>query len=144
MPTSPFPLRNPCPPGACVCEREQLLEQPDADIRILRLTREEEKRLVARIHDIASYAELQRIQQRMQEQLGIEVRIAPGSNEVRTVRGLDISVTERPGLCKKLRQSIPAAIRKCMDKHPAIVYELLNTHDLFGTVEPGISDNMAE
>jgi hypothetical protein len=144
MTAIPFPLRNPCPPGACVCERERLLEQPGADLRILRLTREEEKRLIARIHDIATYSELQRIQQRMQEQLGIEVRIAPGSNEVRTVRGLEINVAERPGLCKKLRQSIPAAIRKCMDKHPAIVFELLNTHDLLGAVEPGKFDNMAE
>lgn len=140
MTAIPFPLRNPCPPGVCVCDRERLLEQPNADIRILRLTREEEKRLIARIHDIASYAELRRIQQRMQDQLGIEVRIAPGSNEVRTVRGLEISVAEHPGLCKKLRQSIPAAIRKCMDKHPAIVYELLNTHDLLGGNEPDLAE----
>ena len=128
----PFLLRNPCPPGACVCERDKLLEQPGADIRVLRLTREEEKRLIARINAVESYAELQGIQQRMQEQLGIEVRIAPGANEVRTVRGLEIDVAERPGLCKKLRQSIPAAIRKCMENRPEIVYALLNTHDLLG------------
>jgi hypothetical protein len=144
MTAIPFPLRNPCPPGVCVCERERLLEQPGADIRILRLTREEEKRLLARINEIASYAELQRIQQRLHEQLGIEVRIAPGSNEVRTLRGLEINVAERPGLCKKLRQSIPAAIRKCMDRHPEIVFALLNTHDLLGAAEPGAPDNMAE
>lgn len=128
----PFPLRNPCPPGACVCERDKLLEQPGADIRILRMTREEEKRLIARINAIQTYDELQRVQARMREQLGIEVRIAPGRNEVRTVRGLEIEVAQRPGLCKKLRQSIPAAIRKCMERHPGIVYALLDKHDLFG------------
>jgi hypothetical protein len=128
----PVPLRNPCPPGACVCERDKLLEQPGADIRVLRLTREEEKRLIARINDIKNYTELQHICARMQEQLGIKVSIAPGVNEVRTVRGLEIEVAQRPGLCKKLRQSIPAAIRKCMENRPEIVYTLLNTHDLLG------------
>lgn len=131
----PFALRNPCPPGACVCERDKLLEQPGADIRVLRLTREEEKRLIARINEIKTYAELQHVCHRMQEQLGIEIRIAPGMNEVRTVRGLEIDVAERPGLCKKLRQSIPAAIRKCMENRPEIVYALLNTHDLLGSAD---------
>ncbi|HFX3534289.1 TPA: hypothetical protein ACKP3E_006429, partial [Pseudomonas aeruginosa] len=37
MSASP-PLRQPCPPGACVCERERL-EAPGADRRILLLTR---------------------------------------------------------------------------------------------------------
>ena len=40
------PLRQPCPPGACVCERERL-EAPGADHRILLLTRQEEQRLAA-------------------------------------------------------------------------------------------------
>lgn len=133
-----LPIRNPCPPGACVCERDKLLEQPGADMRVLRMTREEEKRLLARIHAIETYAELQRIQTRMQELLGIKVKIAPGSNEVRTVRGLEIEVAHQPGLCKKLRLSIPAAIRKCMEKHPEIVYALLDTHDLLG--ERGTSE----
>ncbi|MGV3742523.1 MAG: hypothetical protein ACO1NO_09470 [Burkholderiaceae bacterium] len=131
----PFPLRNPCPPGACVCERDKLLEQPGADIRVLRLTREEEKRLITRINEVKTYEELQRLCLRMHEQLGIDVKIAPGPNEVRTVRGLDIDVGERPGLCKKLRQSIPAAIRKCMESRPEIVYALLNTHDLLGNAD---------
>ena len=34
-------LRQPCPPGACVCNREQLLEAPGADLRILQLTRQQ-------------------------------------------------------------------------------------------------------
>ena len=46
MSASP-PLRQPCPPGACVCERERL-EAPGADRRILLLTRQEEQRLAAR------------------------------------------------------------------------------------------------
>ncbi|EJR9166392.1 hypothetical protein N0974_004639 [Salmonella enterica] len=43
-------LRQPCPPGACVCNREQLLEAPGADLRILQLTRQQEKIL----HDAAA------------------------------------------------------------------------------------------
>ncbi|MGH8356550.1 MAG: hypothetical protein ACRESF_03575, partial [Pseudomonas sp.] len=36
-------IRQPCPPGACDCNREQLLDLPGADARILHLTRQEEK-----------------------------------------------------------------------------------------------------
>ncbi len=39
---APFPIRTECPPGACTCRREELLADPNADIRVLRLTREEE------------------------------------------------------------------------------------------------------
>ena len=39
-------LRQPCPPGASVCNREQLLEAPGADLRILQLTRQQEKILL--------------------------------------------------------------------------------------------------
>jgi hypothetical protein len=128
----PFSLRTECPPGACVCERDKLLDDPQADFRVLRLTREEEKRLIARINEISTYAELQRIQQRLFDQLGIVLHIAPGMNEVRTVRGMDIRLQERPGLCKKIRQSVPAAIRRCLERHPEIAYAILDAHDLLG------------
>jgi len=128
----PFPIRNECPPGACICDRDALLGDPQGDIRILRLTREEEKKLIARIESIASYADLKNIVERMQTQLGIVLRIAPGAHEVRTVRGLDIGIAERPGLCKKIRQSVPAAIRRCLEKNPEIVYAILDAHDLLG------------
>jgi hypothetical protein len=126
----PFPIRKECPPGACICERESLLLTPGADIRILRLTRDEEKKLLARIDSIANYAELKHLEQRMQEQLGIVVRITPSVHGVRTVRGLSIRLLELPGLCRKTRQSVPAAIRRCLDQHPDIVYAILNAHDL--------------
>jgi hypothetical protein len=126
-----FPIRKECPPGACDCEREQLLDNPRADLRILRLTKDEEKRLVERIEAIASYAELMRIGQRLQEQLGITVSILPSSNEVRTVRGFQIELQQVPGLCRKTRQAIPAAIRRCLDSHPDIAFAILNSHDLF-------------
>lgn len=128
----PFPIRKECPPGACTCGRDSLLEDPHADPRILRLTREEEKKLVARIEAISSYAELKHIQKRMQEQLGIVLEIAPGSGEVRTVRGLHIQFVDHPGLCRKTRQAIPAAVRRCLEKNPDIVYAILDAHDLFG------------
>ena len=38
MNAPPFPIRTGCPPGACICGRDALLEDPRADLRILRLT----------------------------------------------------------------------------------------------------------
>ncbi len=58
MTEPPRPLRTPCPPGACVCAREALLQAPEGDGRILLLTREEEKRLLQRLAAITSLAEL--------------------------------------------------------------------------------------
>jgi hypothetical protein len=127
-----FPLRKECPPGACVCDRDTLLNDPQADIRVLRLTREEEKKLIARIESISSYADLKHVRERMHAQLGIVLSISPSPNEVRTVRGLNIQLVERPGLCKKIRQSIPAAVRRCLEANPSIVYAILDAHDLFG------------
>lgn len=127
-----FPIRKQCPPGACDCERERLLDDPRADLTILRLTKEEERRLIERIESVGSYAELQRIGARLEQQLGIALTIAPGPNEVRTVRGLSIRLLEQPGLCRKTRQAIPAAVRRCLEKNPDIVYAILDAHDLLG------------
>lgn len=129
---APYPIRKECPPGACICERDDLLADPQGDIRILRLTREEEQKLVARIESISSHAELKHIAERMQAQLGIVLQITPSTREVRTVRGISIQLVPRPGLCKKTRQSIPAAIRRCLEKHPEIAYAILDAHDLLG------------
>ncbi len=128
----PFPIRKECPPGACVCERERLLADPQADLSILRLTREEELKLIARIDAIATYAELGKIGERLQSLLGIELRITPSIHEVRSARGLSIVLVERVGLCKKTRQAIPAAIRRCLELHPEIVFAILDEHGLFG------------
>jgi D-serine deaminase-like pyridoxal phosphate-dependent protein len=135
MSSLPFPIRTECPPGACVCERETLLADPAADIRVLRLTREEEKRLIARIDAISTYAELTRLRERLQENLGVVLEIDPGTpgvTEIRTVRGLTIRLAERPGLCKKTRQTVPAAVRRCLERHPQIVYAILDAQGLFG------------
>jgi hypothetical protein len=135
-PALPFPIRKECPPGACVCGRDELLDawerEPQTDIRVLRLTREQERELVARIEAIESFAELGRIEQRMQELLGIVLNITPSARGVRTVRGLSIKLAEQPGLCRRTRDNIPAAVRRCMDRNPEIVYALLNARDLLG------------
>ena len=128
--TTTLPIRQPCPPGACDCGRDPLLETPGADLRILFLTRAEEKRLVERLENLQSLSDLERLQQRMYEQLGIRVDIVPSFNEVRTMRGIGINLGEQPGLCRKTRQSIPAAIRRALEKRPEIAYELLNANDL--------------
>lgn len=126
----PFPIRQECPPGACVCDREQLLAKPETDLRVLRLTREEEKRLVARLENITSLDDLRAMQGRIQAQLGIVIHITPSENEVRTSRGISIQLEEIPGLCRKTRASLPAAIRRGFDNRPEIVYALLNERDL--------------
>ncbi len=128
---SSLPIRSPCPPGACTCDREQLLQLPGAASRILLLTRQEEKRLLERLENIQSLDDLEHMQRRLHEQLGIRVEIAPGLNEVRSMRGIGIHIDDLPGLCRKTRQAIPAAIRRGLEKHPEIAYRLLDAHDLF-------------
>ncbi|MES2076279.1 MAG: hypothetical protein V4462_11745 [Pseudomonadota bacterium] len=134
----PFPIRKECPPGACVCGREALLapdagaEAAPADLRVLRLTREEERKLLERIGALASYAELLKLEQGLRAQLGVELRITPSARGVRTVRGLAIELLERPGLCRKTREAVPAALRRRLDQQPEIVYALLNARDLLG------------
>ena len=124
-------IRQPCPPGVCVCDREQLLQAPDADLRVLSLTRQEEKKLIERLEDLKSLQDLEHMQQRMYELLGIRVRVAPGHTEVKSMRGILITLDELPGMCRKTRQAIPAAIRRGMEKRPEIAYRLLDAHDLF-------------
>ncbi|WP_374522853.1 hypothetical protein [Hydrogenophaga sp.] len=128
----PIPLRTECPPGACVCDRDALLSEPDADLRVMRLTREEEKRLLHRLENLTSLDDLRRMQTRMEEQLGIRLSIGTSPNEVRTLRGILILVHEQRGLCRKTRQNIPAAIKKSMEQRPEIAYALLNEDGLFG------------
>jgi len=127
-----IPIRVECPPGACVCDRARLLADPQADRRVLLLTRADEQKLIARIERVDSYADLQRVQALILHNLGVVLRIAPGPNEVKSIRGIIIALDEQPGLCKKIRQSIPAAIRRTLEAHPHIMYAILDANDLFG------------
>lgn len=126
----PDAIRQPCPPGACNCEREQLLAAPEPDLRILKLDRQAEKVLLGRLENIQSLGDLEHMQRRLYEQLGIQLKIEPGFNEVRSMRGIGIHIADQPGLCRKTRQSIPAAIRRALEKRPEIAYKLLDGHDL--------------
>ncbi|QIL80639.1 hypothetical protein G7047_12560 [Diaphorobacter sp. HDW4A] len=127
----PFAIRTECPPGACICGREALLQAPDADLRVMRLTRDEEKRLLQRLENLVSLQDLRHLEDKLQKQLGIGLTIRLSPHEVRSLRGIAILVNEQPGLCKKTRQSIPAAIKKSMEQHPEIAFELLNKGGLF-------------
>ena len=60
-----FPIRTECPPGACNCGRDALLQNPDADLRVLRLTREDEKQLLQRLENLSSLSDLKRIEERL-------------------------------------------------------------------------------
>ncbi len=126
------PIRQSCPPGTCTCRRDELLEAPGADVRILLLTRHEENRLLERLANVQSLEELERLQQRMFEQLGIRMTIAPGHNEVRSMRGIAIEFAEQPGLCRKTRPAIAAAVRRGLAQRPKIAWRLLDAHDLLG------------
>ncbi|MBK3867099.1 hypothetical protein GFL09_05230 [Pseudomonas stutzeri] len=130
--TSQPPLRQSCPPNTCTCRRDELLGTRGADVRILMLTRHEEKRLLDRLENVQSLEELQRLQQRMFEQLGIRMTIAPGHNEVRSMRGIAIEFADQAGLCRKTRPAIAAAVRRGLEKRPEIAWRLLDAHDLLG------------
>jgi hypothetical protein len=127
----PFPIRTECPPGACNCGREELLNHSDGDLRVLRLTREDEKRLLQRLENLSSLSDLRHMEARMEQQVGIRLSISPSPNGVRSLRGIVILVHEQPGLCRKTRQAIPAAIKHSMDRRPEIAHELLNVGGLF-------------
>ncbi|WP_394792011.1 hypothetical protein [Rhodoferax sp.] len=129
---APFPIRKECPPGACVCQREALLNDPQADLRILQLSQAEEKKLIARLESLQSLAELQHVVQRLHAQLGIVLTVSPGPNEVQTVRGFQIQVQDQPGLCRKTKQAIPAAVRRCLEATPTIAFEILDAEGLWG------------
>lgn len=123
-------LRHPCPPGACDCRRDELLADPHGDLRILRLTRQEELRLLERLERIRDLDDLDHMRRRLDEQLGVRLTIAPGLNEVRSMRGIEIRIEALPGLCRKTRQAIPAAIRRGLERRPEIAWRLLDSFDL--------------
>lgn len=125
-----FPIRQECPPGACICERETLLADPNGDWRVLRLTKPEEKKLMDRLENLASLDDLRKMQELMAAQLGMVVSVTPSPHGVRTMRGFTIQVESRPGLCRQTRDAVPAAIRRGMERNPAIAYAILDEHDL--------------
>ena len=68
----------------------------------------------------------------MFDNLGIRLHIEPAHGEVRSMRGIHMRFEAHPGLCRKTRQNIPAAIRRAMEKKPEIAWRLLDSFDLFG------------
>ena len=103
MSASP-PLRQPCPPGACVCERER--RRPARTV-ILLLTRRG-RAAHGRSHwKPCAARKTWNTCCGMEEQLGIRLRIAPAFGEVRSMRGIRMRFEEQPGLCRKTRQAIP-------------------------------------
>ena len=127
----PYPLRTECPPGACICGRDALLANRDGDLRVLRLTRDDEKRLLARLESLSSLADWRHLQARIEQQLGVRIDLSTSPKGVRTLRGITIRVREQPGLCRKTRQAIPAAIKRSLEQHPEWAYALLNVGGLF-------------
>lgn len=140
MTTPPlFPLRTECPPGTCTCERDALLQNPAGDLRIMYLTRAEEKRLLQRLENLTSLDDLRHLQERMQRQLGLRLHISTSPREVRSLRGITILVLEQPGLCRKTRQSIPAAIKRSLELRPEIAFALLDADSLFAPAQSSLN-----
>lgn len=131
LPSLPFPIRAECPPGACVCERDRLLAEAGADLRPLAIDRRQELNLIARIERVDTYEDLQHVQALIRKNIGTELRIEPGPKEVRSMRGIIIVLEEKPGLCKKVRQSVPAAVRKRLQERPEIAWAILDANNLF-------------
>jgi hypothetical protein len=129
-----IPLRKECPPGACVCDRARIENEPGADWRILQLTAAEEKNLISKINTIADHGQLMKLIARLRSNLGVELTIGFGAR-VRTVRGFAIALTDQPGLCRKTRESVPAAVRKCLERHPEIAHAILDADGLLGMGE---------
>ena len=125
------PLRAGCPAGACICQRAALLQDPDADWRVLRLSALDEKNLVQRLQSLRDLADLRHVERRMEEQLGIRLAIVTSPRGVRTLRGIVIRVQDQPGLCRKTRQAIAAAIRRSLAQRPQIAWEIADTGGLF-------------
>ena len=127
----PFPPRTECPPGACICGRDALLADPQGDLRILRLSRADEKSLLQRLENLRDLTDLRHLEERMEQQLGIRLTLVTSPRGVRSLRGILIRVQEQPGLCRKTRQAIPAAIRRGIEKRPQIAWEIANAGGLF-------------
>ena len=126
-----FPQRVPCPAGACICGHVALVESRQGDQRILLLTREEEAKLAERLEQVQTLAELRQLQQRMVDQLGLQLHIAPGRQGTQGLRGLEIELEPMPGLCRKTRKALPEAVRSCLERHPEIAHALLDEGSLF-------------
>ena len=97
----------------------------------MRLTREDEKQLLKRLENLSSLSDLKHIEVRMEQQLGIRLTISISPNEVRSLRGITILAHDQPGLCRKTRQAIPAAIKRSLEQQPAIAHAILNIGGLF-------------
>jgi hypothetical protein len=51
---------------------------------------------------------------------------------VRSMRGIAVEFAEQPGLCRKTRPAIAAAVRRGLAQRPEIAWRLLDVHDLLG------------
>ena len=61
----------------------------------------------------------------------VRLTIGTSPNEVRSLRGITVLVQEQPGLCRKTRQAIAAAIRRSLERQPHIAWEIANAGGLF-------------
>lgn len=123
-----------CPHGTCNCGRVQLLEYADNGLPIPRLP-SGGKRLPERMENLQSLGDLEKLQQRMHEQLGIRLAVAPGVNKVRSMRGIRIEIDALPRLYRKTRQALPTAIRRGLENTRRSFPPCLTPMTCFGIFE---------
>ena len=97
------------------------------------LTRSEEKKMLERLENLGSLADLRRMQERMEQQLGIRLSITQSPNEVRSLRGIAILVHEQPACAARHGRPSRLPSRKAWTPTPQITFDLLDESGLFGS-----------
>ena len=94
--------RTECPPGACVCDRDALLQDPRPTPAAAAHPREKKAPAAAAWSRSPAWLTCAACRDRMDSN-SASADHRPGPNEVRTLRGITILVHEQRGLCRKTR-----------------------------------------
>ena len=124
----PRPSASPARPGACVCERERL-EAPGADRRIL-LPDPPGRAAPGRPPGSPAAWKTTEHLRRMEEQLGIRLRIAPAFGECAACAASACASRSSRGSAARPARRFPPPSAAALEKRPEVAYALLNAHDL--------------
>ena len=99
------------PPPALPARRPRLRtrapEAPGADRRILLTRGRKSSAWPLALEALRAGRHSEHLLRRMEEQLGIRLRIAPAFGEVRSMRGIRMRFEEQPGLCRRPARRFP-------------------------------------
>ena len=123
-----FPAPSASPARPAPASANASAQAPGADRRILLLTARKSSAWPP-TEALRSTEDLEHLLRRMEEQLGIRLRIAPAFGEVRSMRSIRMRFEEQPGLCRKTRRGDSRHPPR-LEKRPEVAYALLGAHDL--------------